>query len=76
MATASSIIGTITLIFSFNIIEYAYVWLGLDIVGLLLGYLGYKKGERDGKTGLVLCGIATVFNLVFSIILFFYNRSL
>ena len=75
MAVISMIIGTVTLIFTTMIFEYSQIWFVLDLIGIILGAISYKKGDKNGKAGMILCAVAAVFSLGMITILFLYQKS-
>ena len=74
MATFSSIIGIITLTFSVLIYELAPLWLVLDLVGVVVAYIGLRKGDPNCKSGMILCGVAAFFSFFSVAIVFLGSR--
>ncbi|MBQ6335305.1 MAG: hypothetical protein IJI46_09575 [Erysipelotrichaceae bacterium] len=76
MATLSMIIGTVTLVFTTLIFEYSHIWFILDIIGIVLGYVSYKRGDKNGKAGMILCAIAAVLSLGMVAIIYFFQKQM
>lgn len=74
MANLSASIGVITLTFSLLIYELDLLWLVLDFVGMIMAYIGLRKGDKNCKLGLVLCSIAAVFSFTMICIVYFSSR--
>ena len=74
MANLSTSIGVITLTFSLLIYELDLLWLVLDFVGMIMAYIGLRKGDKNCKLGLVLCSIAAVFSFTMICIVYFSSR--
>jgi hypothetical protein len=72
--TFSSIIGIITMTLSLLIYELAPLWLVLDLIGMTAAFIGLKKGDRNCKTGMILCGAAALFSFSSVLIMFLANR--
>lgn len=75
MATISAMIGTITLVFTTMIFEYSNIWFSLDIIGIILGFISYKRGDKNGKAGIILCSIAAVFSLGMMLMIYYYRKK-
>ena len=75
MATISAMIGTITLVFTTMIFEYSNIWFSLDIIGIVLGFISYKRGDKNGKAGIILCSIAVVFSLGMMLMIYYYRKK-
>ena len=67
MAVASLVLGIVSVVFA--VIPGLPDWLAaiLGIVGIILGALGKKKGQKNATAGLVLSIIGTVLGLIFYI---------
>ena len=76
MASLSAMIGTVTLIFTTTIFEYSYIWFIADVIGFLIGLFGYKRGDKNCKTGMILCAVAGFFSLGMSLIVLFFEKSI
>ena len=74
MANLSASIGVITLTFSLLIYELDLLWLFLDLIGMVIAYLGLRKGDRNCKLGLILCSIAAFFCFTMICIVYFASR--
>ena len=74
MANLSASIGVITLTFSLLIYELDLLWLVLDFVGMIMAYIGLRKGDKNCKLGLVLCSIAAVFSFTMICIVYYSSR--
>ena len=74
MANLSASIGVITLTFCMLIYELDLLWLILDLVGMILAYIGLRKGDKNCKLGLILCSIAAVFCFAMICIVYFSSR--
>ena len=74
MATFSSIIGVVTLSFSVLIYEFAPLWLFLDLIGIVCAYIGLKDGDKNCKTGLILCGLAAFFSSTSILLVYLAGR--
>ena len=75
MATISAMIGTITLVFTTMIYEYSNIWFSLDIIGIVLGLISYKRGDKNGKAGIILCSIAAAFSLGMMLMIYYYRKK-
>jgi len=71
MATGALVLGIIALVFSFIPFLY-YIAIPLAIIGIILGALGMKQLQQQGRpagsatAGLVLSIIALVFAIIFA----------
>ena len=61
-AKLTFIIGTITLSLCMLIYELEPVWVVLDLLGVILAFVGYRKGDKNCKAGLILCAIGLLFS--------------
>lgn len=75
LATISAIIGVITMTFSILIYELDFLWLLLDLIGMIIAYLGLKKGDTNCRTGLILCGLAAVFSFGMIVLAYLAGRQ-
>ncbi|MCR4633544.1 MAG: hypothetical protein K5648_05400 [Erysipelotrichaceae bacterium] len=73
MASISASIGVITLMFALLIYELDLLWLVLDLIGMVIAYLGLRKGDKNCRLGLILCCVAAFF--CFSMICIIYFAS-
>lgn len=42
----------------------------LGPAGIALGYVGYRKGDRHGRTAMIVAGVGTVLGILFGILAF------
>lgn len=71
MATISAIIGVITMTFSILIYELDMLWLVLDLIGMIIAYIGLRKGDKNCRLGLTLCALAALFSFSMIAIVYF-----
>ena len=69
-AKISVFIGFMTMMLCYLIYELQYLWLFLDLVGMIIAYIGLRKGDRNCKGGLILCGISAIFSIAFFLLVF------
>ena len=73
MAEISFVIGVITMSFSLLIYELSPLWLALDVIGFILAWISTRRGDRNGKSSMWLCGIAGLFSLSGVVMLLLLN---
>ncbi|MBQ6559974.1 MAG: hypothetical protein IJL85_03995 [Erysipelotrichaceae bacterium] len=74
MAKFTFIIGVITLSLCMLVYELEPLWILLDLLGVILAFIGYRKGNKDCKAGLILCGIGLLFSSSFLIVMYFASH--
>ena len=75
MARFTFIIGVITLSLCLLIYELEPLWVLLDLLGVILAFIGYRKGNKDCKAGLILCGIGLLFSGSFLLLMYLASHK-
>ena len=75
MARFTFLIGVITLSLCMLVYELEPLWVLLDLFGIILAYIGYRKGDKDCKAGLILCGIGLLFSGSFLILMYLASHK-
>ena len=75
MARFTFLIGVITLSLCMLIYELEPLWVLLDLLGVILAFIGYKKGNKDCKAGLILCGIGLLFSGSFLLLMYLASHK-
>lgn len=70
MAKFTLIIGVITLSLCMFIYELEPLWVLLDLLGVILAFIGYRKGDKNCKAGLIFCGIGLLFSSSFLLLMY------
>ena len=74
-AKLTFIIGTITLSLRMLVYELEPLWVLLDLLGVILAYIHYRKGDKDCKAGLILCSIGLLFSGSFVLIMYLLSHK-
>ena len=75
MARFTFLIGVITLSLCMLVYELEPLWVLLDLLGVILAFVGYKKGNKDCKAGLILCGIGLLFSGSFLLLMYLASHK-
>ena len=75
MARFTFIIGVITLSLCLLIYELEPLWVLLDLLGVILAFIGYRRGNKDCKAGLILCGIGLLFSGSFLLLMYLASHK-
>lgn len=75
MARFTFLIGVITLSLCMLVYELEPLWVLLDLLGIILAFIGYKKGNKDCKAGLILCGIGLLFSGSFLLLMYLASHK-
>ena len=75
MARFTFLIGVITLSLCMLVYELEPLWVLLDLLGVILAFVGYKKGNNDCKAGLILCGIGLLFSGSFLLLMYLASHQ-
>ena len=70
MAKLTFIIGVLTLSLCVLVYELEPLWVLLDLFGVISAYIAYRKGDKDCKAGMILCGIGLLFSGSFLILMY------
>ena len=74
MAKFTAFIGVITMSLCLLMYELEPLWVLLDLLGVVLAYIGYRKGNKDCKVGLILCLLGLLFSGSFLLILYLFSH--
>ena len=74
MAKFTFVIGVITLSLCMLVYELEPLWVLLDLLGVILSFIGYRKGNKDCKAGLILCSIGLLFSGSFLIVMYLVSH--
>ena len=75
IAKLTVVIGTITLSLCMLMYELEPLWVLLDLLGIILAFVCYRKGDKDCKAGLILCSIGLLFSGSLLLIMYLLNHK-